>query len=302
MLFRSTNWQELQKEQEAAAGSVADLKTDFSSTMDELQQELAADIEAMDLGDEAAEAGKATIQGYIDGAVKMTDQVETAYANLARAATNALGNRYSGTYAAQFDPAVGARGYASGTSSAPPGWAWVGEEGPELIRMRGGETVLPADISEQFAYLTANYNNVAAYAGGTDDVPELLAVSNEAYNNVASYSDGADNVSELLKASNAAYATYNETVSNHGDNVSNTVSYGGSSTETIAAVEAVPSGGYSGDTAAPVKVEVHIHIEGNATPETVQTLEDYVRRGELQEAVADAMENIQTDARRVAYV
>ncbi len=31
--------------------------------------------------------------------------------------------------------------YADGTESAPPGWAWVGERGPELMRMRGGETV-----------------------------------------------------------------------------------------------------------------------------------------------------------------
>lgn len=35
-------------------------------------------------------------------------------------------------------------GFASGTSSAPRGWAWVGEEGPELMRMRGGEQVLSA--------------------------------------------------------------------------------------------------------------------------------------------------------------
>lgn len=32
-------------------------------------------------------------------------------------------------------------GFASGVDHAPPGWAWVGEEGPELIRLRGGETI-----------------------------------------------------------------------------------------------------------------------------------------------------------------
>lgn len=35
------------------------------------------------------------------------------------------------------------RGYAAGTNSASPGWAWVGEEGPELMRFRGGEQVVP---------------------------------------------------------------------------------------------------------------------------------------------------------------
>ena len=33
--------------------------------------------------------------------------------------------------------------YASGTSGAAPGWALVGERGPELMWMRGGETVIP---------------------------------------------------------------------------------------------------------------------------------------------------------------
>ena len=35
-------------------------------------------------------------------------------------------------------------GYAQGTSSAMPGWRWVGERGPELMRFAGGEQVLTA--------------------------------------------------------------------------------------------------------------------------------------------------------------
>lgn len=33
--------------------------------------------------------------------------------------------------------------YAGGTPSAAPGWAVVGERGPELVRFRGGEQVIP---------------------------------------------------------------------------------------------------------------------------------------------------------------
>lgn len=84
------NWQTLQTEQEAAAGSVADLKTDFTATMDELQAELAADIEAMDLGTEAAESGKATIQGFVSGAEAMLPQVQAAYSRIAQAAIDAI--------------------------------------------------------------------------------------------------------------------------------------------------------------------------------------------------------------------
>ena len=84
------NWQTLQTEQEAAAGSVADLKTDFTATMDELQAELAADIEAMDLGAEAAASGKATIQGFVSGAEGMLPQVQAAYSQIAQAAIDAI--------------------------------------------------------------------------------------------------------------------------------------------------------------------------------------------------------------------
>lgn len=135
-----SNWQELQAEQEKTAGSMADLKTDFSAAMDELQTELAEDIEAMNLGEEAAASGKATIQGYLNGITIMLPQVQAAYQRLANAASNALG----GT-------SVPDRGFASGTPDAPPGWAWVGELGPELMRLRGGETILPASVSQDFA-------------------------------------------------------------------------------------------------------------------------------------------------------
>lgn len=35
------------------------------------------------------------------------------------------------------------RGYEDGTESALPGWAWVGEAGPELVNFGGGERVMP---------------------------------------------------------------------------------------------------------------------------------------------------------------
>ena len=44
---------------------------------------------------------------------------------------------------------IGIGGYWSGTSYAQPGLAWVGERGPELVRMRGGEQVLDANQSRQ---------------------------------------------------------------------------------------------------------------------------------------------------------
>ncbi|OJF97569.1 phage tail length tape measure family protein [Pararhizobium antarcticum] len=42
------------------------------------------------------------------------------------------------------DPWAGLRGYASGTPAARSGVAWVGEKGPELVRFKGGEEVIPS--------------------------------------------------------------------------------------------------------------------------------------------------------------
>lgn len=47
------------------------------------------------------------------------------------------------TGGSKVDPWAGLRGYANGTSSARPGVAWVGEKGPELVRFKGGEEVIP---------------------------------------------------------------------------------------------------------------------------------------------------------------
>ncbi len=57
----------------------------------------------------------------------------------------------------RYNPGPGQHvAFAKGTPSAPPGWAWVGEEGPELVKFRGGEQVM-----------TAGDSQAAARAGGT---------------------------------------------------------------------------------------------------------------------------------------
>ena len=131
------SWKKLKEEQDAASGSIAELKTDFSNGMDALGQELAEDVAAMNLGAEARIAARETIQGFINGASEMSPSVRAAYAEIARQAKHALtaGNQGGG-------PAP--RGYASGTESAERGFAVVGEEGPELMFMNGGEKILDA--------------------------------------------------------------------------------------------------------------------------------------------------------------
>lgn len=77
-----------------------------------------------------------------------------------------------------IDPWAGLRGYADGTASARAGVAMVGERGPELVRFRGGEQVVPNHMLGRGANnnqpVAANFNfaPVVSIQGGGGDTSE----------------------------------------------------------------------------------------------------------------------------------
>jgi len=74
------------------------------------------------------------------------------------------------TILAAVDPAAAdIPGHATGTDSAARGLAWVGEKGPELMQMGGGERIYPADISRRIASRMAGL--------GTSNVLDSTAAS-----------------------------------------------------------------------------------------------------------------------------
>ena len=228
---------EISESQEEAAGDVAEWTTGLNEQMDQLIQDMEEDIAALDMSEEAAESGRATIQAYIDQADSMLPQVQAAYRRAAAAAVISMG------YLPYSDSAYHANGntgiyggYASGTSNAPPGWAWVGEDGPELMRMHGGEQILPSSVSREVA---EDYNAYTRYtaARGVQSARPPLEVT-----------------------------------------------------------------GTSGAAAGRPKIDLHLHIEAGASPETVNAWQDYVSRGELKSAVLEVMEDADADMRRRAMV
>lgn len=144
------NWQELKKTQQDAEESIAEYRSALGEQMDALQSDLEDDIAAMDLGDEAKESGRTTIQGFMDGAIGMLPAIQQAYSQIGSAALRALyGGRMSGQRATRIDAGgMVDQAYTEGTTSAEAGLALVGEEGPELVMMRGGETVLNARTTQ----------------------------------------------------------------------------------------------------------------------------------------------------------
>jgi TP901 family phage tail tape measure protein len=84
------NWHDLQLQQETTAGSLANLETEFSLSMQALQEKLETTIDEMDLNDEAIDSGRNTVQGFIDGAQDMLPAVQEAYEEIANAAIGAF--------------------------------------------------------------------------------------------------------------------------------------------------------------------------------------------------------------------
>lgn len=65
--------------------------------------------------------------------------------------------------------------FAKGTNFAPKGWAWVGEQGPELVNLRGGEQIKTASQSKSFAQFEfgKEFFNSKTIAGSVDASPVL---------------------------------------------------------------------------------------------------------------------------------
>lgn len=171
------SWQTVQAAQIEASEAIAELKIDFTSQMDELQSELEADIEAMDLSSEAAESGKSTVQGYIDGATSLIPQIQTAYSKVATAAKRAL-------IEAKISSNIESRmeienAYATGTNSAERGFALVGENGPEIVYFNGGENILSAAETE--AILSKNYADRASLALSVTSLAAMPAQKDSAF-------------------------------------------------------------------------------------------------------------------------
>jgi phage-related protein len=85
------------------------------------------------------------------------------------------GEKVTFTFSTQFIASHGGAvnvggkfGYAAGTHGAAPGWAWVGERGPELMKFKGGETVIPNHAFR-------------GYAGGAWNITDLFRPGGAAF-------------------------------------------------------------------------------------------------------------------------
>lgn len=149
-------------------GELKNIKDDTAQTMLEVDEEISQRLDAikenmdksldemieeMKLDSEAADAAKLTMDGYIsqlkfsgDTAVQ---QAQSIASRITAALSIDVSSAVSNAAAAVRGFTANVNAYASGTLSAEPGIALVGEEDPELVRFKGGETVYTADETEK---------------------------------------------------------------------------------------------------------------------------------------------------------
>lgn len=86
----------------------------------------------------------------LSAAYRLAGPFVSAY-NAARNLLSTLGSIASRISSMPSLPSINLPFFAAGTTSAPPGMAWVGERGPELVRFSGGERVYNANQSRTMA-------------------------------------------------------------------------------------------------------------------------------------------------------
>lgn len=143
----------LQTAQSETAASVADLETEFSEKLENMQTEMGDMVDGMNLSAEAKANAKATMDAYV---IEIQDGVARA-----QSAIDSL------NFSKTILSGGGYHEYATGTLDAAPGLALVGEEGPELVNFGGGEVV----------YTASETSNILAR--GNDDKDFYVAPSEE---------------------------------------------------------------------------------------------------------------------------
>lgn len=127
----NTSFTQVETAKETWANSVAQMETDFETAMDGINSDMEDAVNNMNMADEARANAVATVNAYIEGIKSKIPEVNSAISAITWANSNM----------SSFEP----KGYAVGTSSAEPGLALVGEDGPELVDFSGGERVYTAD-------------------------------------------------------------------------------------------------------------------------------------------------------------
>ena len=142
----NAKWNNTQEGKENFSRVMGEIQTDFEERTAEIEATYDEAIQNFNQYDAAYANGARSGQGVIDGLSAKERLLYDKTYNMGASAAKNFNAGFNSIPAPQPN-----RGYASGTLSAAPGWAWTGEAGPELILFRGGETVISHEQSMRLA-------------------------------------------------------------------------------------------------------------------------------------------------------
>lgn len=178
----NTQFAEVEEAKNEFASTVADMETDFSDKLTEIEGRLEKSIDNLNMKDSAAQAAKDTMSAYIDEIINGGNNAANAAANAAAKVRSALAGATtdgvvskagsSGSVHAGLFGGIGSNvvqtAYASGTTNAEEGFALVGEDGPEIVHFNGGEKVY---TSAETSKILSNSN-----AGSTSNSEKTIRI------------------------------------------------------------------------------------------------------------------------------
>lgn len=342
------NWQSVQEEQRLTSEALAELTTGAGKDITELQEELDKAVEALNIEEEAGTAAKDSIDAYVKAIHDGTDDAVREAERLAALVSAALNPNTQvirlpdGTpltlptseelkamseFTGPRLPADWSGAYASGTDGAKPGFALVGENGPELVRLAGGEQIFTAeqtrnilrDIKEyiQYSEVVTKYNKelseINEYAAGTGAEWDSLYPDTETPDNEnIQHGSALQTVTVPLSMTEPGeieiVALLPELMKQYKEYVAERGYTGGSSNNGSAAPDIMRSDTYPvsigavGDT--PINVSINVHAErGGEIEDLAAFLENRLEgyREEFVGIVMDALEDYEMDKRRRAY-
>ena len=135
--------------QKEASDTTAAWVTDYDKKIKDFTDGVSKEINGLDkLQGNARTSAINTVNAYANSIIAQRGQAVSAAQSLVDSVKNVF-NTSNISYNLPGAESKGINGYASGTLSAEPGVALVGENGPELIQFRGGETVYTADETKR---------------------------------------------------------------------------------------------------------------------------------------------------------
>jgi hypothetical protein len=192
---------------QSVSGTMAEAKTNFGQSLDEMKAKLTDTVKGMDDSSEAGKAARKTLQAYIDNINAQQGPATSAAQRVAASVQAALNNVHVSvptTTTASTTTTKNKGGHvpfeANGTDFSPDMFI-AGENGPELVMGRNGSKIWTAQQTAQLL-ARADQLNRGQVAGGTSTVVHTGVIRVEGVNDHGDFVEAYDYVVDQLRREN----------------------------------------------------------------------------------------------------